>query len=353
MKPPLLSCVLGIAVSSWICFKLFHESKPKKIVRGSVPAAERTMRLPIYDDDNDEELIVETRDASPAHFLTKIESFSLFPKHWIVKYETCEFEAGGYKWRLIIYPSGRPYSPSGYISVYLSLAETSSLPVDWEFNAIFTIFLYNQISDNYLCFRGNERRFNKIKFEWGFPKFINKKSLKDELSGYLVDDNFVLGAEVFVLKTQRVIECVTLLKPPSIDLRTRDWKISEFSKLENAWISDEFTMSGFNWKMELYPKGDFSSKDRAVTIYLVCVSAGNFDARQKVKTEFYTRLKGKSVATTIYDVGKLSHWFTSSNATCWTSFISLSELHNPKNGFLVDDCFNLQVEICVQVLSRP
>ncbi|XP_012847542.1 PREDICTED: MATH domain and coiled-coil domain-containing protein At1g31390-like [Erythranthe guttata] len=101
------------------------------------------------------EKILETRDASPAHFLTKIESFSLFSHYGIDKYETREFEAGDYKWRLIIYPNGDEYENKEYISVYLAVAESSSLPVDWEINAIFTIFIYNQILNKYQFLRGN------------------------------------------------------------------------------------------------------------------------------------------------------------------------------------------------------
>ncbi|EYU30060.1 hypothetical protein MIMGU_mgv1a026327mg, partial [Erythranthe guttata] len=56
-----------------------------------------------------------------------------------------EFDVGDYKWRLIIYPYGKEKDHS-HVSVYLAMAETSSLPIDWEFNANFTIFLYNQIS---------------------------------------------------------------------------------------------------------------------------------------------------------------------------------------------------------------
>ncbi|KAK4363250.1 hypothetical protein RND71_018491 [Anisodus tanguticus] len=44
-----------------------------------------------------EELIVEVREASPAHYLLKIESFSLLSESGIDKFESNEFEACGYK----------------------------------------------------------------------------------------------------------------------------------------------------------------------------------------------------------------------------------------------------------------
>ncbi|KAL3641561.1 hypothetical protein CASFOL_012376 [Castilleja foliolosa] len=40
--------------------------------------------------------VLETREASPANFLVKIDSFSLLEKHGIQKLETREFKAGNY-----------------------------------------------------------------------------------------------------------------------------------------------------------------------------------------------------------------------------------------------------------------
>ncbi|KAL7097852.1 hypothetical protein ACP275_10G169500 [Erythranthe tilingii] len=333
---------------NWICHNLFYELEsnnpvPSTTATSHQNAVQRTPPpvLPV----DDEELIMETREVSPTQFLTKIESFSLFFEYGIDKYETREFEAGDYKWRLVIYPYGKGKG-NHHVSVYLALAETNSLPVDWEFNAIFTIFLYNQISDKYMCFRvKQERRFNETKSEWGFTKFIHRKSLRDKSSGYLVDDTLVLGAEVFVLKTQRqrVVERVTILEPPTYK-HTHDWKITKFSKLKDVWASEEFPLRGYNWKMKLYPKGDFSSKDLTVRIGLVCVSADTFAAHQKIRAEFIMRLKGKPDAET-HEFGNYSHWFTSSDTTSRTSAISLVG-----KDFLAGECCIVQVEISVQVI---
>ncbi|GFP85247.1 math domain and coiled-coil domain-containing protein at3g58220 [Phtheirospermum japonicum] len=86
---------------------------------------------------------METREASPAHLLIKIESFSLLEKHGIEKYKTREFESGEYKWRLIIYPNGHDY-----VSVYLAIIDTSALPANWEVNASFSICLFNHTPKN-------------------------------------------------------------------------------------------------------------------------------------------------------------------------------------------------------------
>ena len=44
------------------------------------------------------EVATSISEAAPSHFILKIQSFSLLAKNGIEKYESGEFEAGGYKW---------------------------------------------------------------------------------------------------------------------------------------------------------------------------------------------------------------------------------------------------------------
>ncbi|EYU25567.1 hypothetical protein MIMGU_mgv1a019380mg, partial [Erythranthe guttata] len=136
----------------------------------------------------DEVTTLNTREAPPAHYMIKIESFSVLEKYGIKKYETKEFVAGDYKWRLIFKFNGKD---SDYISVNLAMADTTSLPTNWEVNALFSVFLFNQISGNYLS-------STATKSEWGISKFISRKVLSDPSNGYITDDSCVFGAEVFV-----------------------------------------------------------------------------------------------------------------------------------------------------------
>ncbi|KAL7098082.1 hypothetical protein ACP275_10G183600 [Erythranthe tilingii] len=331
--------LLGMVIG-WFCTKILS-CHSQNSVTGTTPV------LPA----GEEESIVEIRDVSPAHFFTKIESFSLFSNSGIESYECREFEAGGYNWRLIIYPNGHPSKEKkgNHVSVYLAMSETNYLPEDWELNVIFTIFLYNQILDNYLCVRDGVRRFSEAKSMWGFPKFISKKSLRDESSSYLVEDNFVVGAEVFVLKRQRVSERLTLFKPTT---QKRVWKIRGFSKLDDdVWFSEEFTVTDVNWKVQVYPNGHPSVNGRYVSIFLICVSADSFAPHQKVKADFNIRLKGWPAA--ILDSGKISHWFTSSTRSRpLYEFVSVYWLHDPKSCILVKDCCTVEVEIYVQLVAK-
>ncbi|KAL6510933.1 hypothetical protein OROGR_022057 [Orobanche gracilis] len=189
---------------------------------------------------------MEKKEASPAHFLIKIESFPLLRKSGIDKYETKEFAAGNYKWRLIIYPNGDGTGKYGnHVSVYLAIADTKSLPENWEVNAVFSICIFNQISGEYLYTLGWTRRFFPMKTEWGFPKFMRMKTLTDPSNGYMFNDSCVFGAEVFVSesKAATVTECLSF-NGVSVPHK-RDWKISNFSMLEDLWTSEEFTIEEF------------------------------------------------------------------------------------------------------------
>ncbi|XP_042064177.1 ubiquitin C-terminal hydrolase 13-like [Salvia splendens] len=135
----------------------------------------------------------------------KIQCFSLLSNYAIDEYESRVFESGVYKWKLIIYPNGDTDEDYTF-SVSFSIADIDYLPAGWEVNAIFAFFIHNQIKDNYVCFRGPARRFNAVIPRWGLSKLISKETLMEPTNGYVADDNCVFGAEVLVVKSERVNE---------------------------------------------------------------------------------------------------------------------------------------------------
>ncbi|KAL3642069.1 hypothetical protein CASFOL_012884 [Castilleja foliolosa] len=181
---------------------------------------------------------METREASPAHFLIKIDSFSLLDKHGIDKIESKQFEVGYDKWRLIIYPNGK--DEEGYVSVYLAIAGTDNLLSNWEVNATFSICLFNHFSGNYSYSLGRARRFHALKQKWGFEKFISIQKLTHPSNGYVVDDKCVFGVEVFVNENEAVTECLSVKSVDEVPYK-REFRITNFSTLEDKWVSEEFT----------------------------------------------------------------------------------------------------------------
>ena len=70
------------------------------------------------------------------------------------------------------------------------------------------------------------RHFHVLKIEWGIPKFINLDTFKDPTKGYLVDDNCIFGAAVFVVKTTNKGDCLSMINPITI---SHSWKFYKFS----------------------------------------------------------------------------------------------------------------------------
>ncbi|KAL8048893.1 hypothetical protein ABFX02_07G096700 [Erythranthe guttata] len=279
---------------------------------------------------------METRELPPAHFMIKIES-SLFEPSRTDKYETKEFVAGECKWSLIIYPNGdnSVEKDSGYISVYLAMANTSS---NWEVYAVFTIFLYNHISGKYLSSLGRTRRFRGMKSQWGFSKFISKASLKDPSNGYVVDDNCVFGAEVFVVKREALNQCLSL-KDSDIPYK-RDWKIPNFSKLEEIyWTSEEFTAGGRKWRIHLYPKGNGRGAGSHVGIFLKYLGSERVQAN-------YTLIIKNQVSDQHKKGTITDHLFiTTANAHGWQEFMEIAIMNDPEKGYIVNDSCLIHVEI--------
>lgn len=74
---------------------------------------------------------------------------------------------------------------------------------------------------------------------------ISKKRFREAGNGILLNDECVFGAEVFVIKKQRVIENVCVLA--GTDPYKREWEIPNFSKLGKVWRSEEFSTGGYKW----------------------------------------------------------------------------------------------------------
>ncbi|KAL3641547.1 hypothetical protein CASFOL_012362 [Castilleja foliolosa] len=299
-----------------------------------------------------DEVDMETREASPAHYLVKIDSFSLHDQRGINKIETTEFTAGNYKWRLVIHPNGHGTErdvDQGYVSVYLAIAAGSDdLPSNWEVNATFSICLFNHFSGNYIYSLGRARRFHALKQEWGFMKFISMKDLTDPSNGYIVNDKCVFGAEVFVNENKAVIECMSLKSVDTYSYK-QEFKVTNFSSLKEKWISEEFTAGGHKWTIDVYLNGNGENIGRCLSIYLRHVVS-----IESVRPCFTIRLKNQSSDDRHphHHEKSSSNWFTATNSTFgWTSFIELSSLKDPNRGFIVNDCCVIEVELALQAMS--
>nr|XP_023927943.1 TNF receptor-associated factor homolog 1b-like isoform X2 [Quercus suber] len=236
-----------------------------------------------------------TSDAPTMHYTVKIKSFSLLAKNSMEKYDTGEFESGGYKWKLVIYPNGnKDKNVTEYISLYLAIEAADLRPPGWEVHAIFRFFLHDQIRDNYLTIedtKKKERRFRGIKLEWGYDKVIPLKTFKDASNGYLVDDTCVFGAEVFVSKQRSMDkgEGLELIKE-SITNKYQ-WTVYGYSKLTLEYYdSNSFNVGNYKWKICLRPNGEGIGMGSYNSLYLALVNKSSLSPGMKIFAEFTMRI---------------------------------------------------------------
>ncbi|XP_042508639.1 protein RESTRICTED TEV MOVEMENT 3-like isoform X2 [Macadamia integrifolia] len=286
-----------------------------------------------------EEVSRTMRDEPPTHFELKIKSFSSLSKSSLERYESGNFEAGGYKWKLCLHPKGnKDKNGEGHISLYLVISDTNSLSRGWEVHALFRLFLLDQLEDKYLSIQdsnGRARRFRASRTQSGFDRLISLKQFNDPSNGYLVNDTCVFGAEVFVHRESVSGKGECLLMTAGPDTCNHTWKIENFSALfAESLFSEVFTAGGHKWRVNLWPKGHGEQKGKSLSLFLELNDYSTLLPGQGVYVEAQLRVldqvNGKHMEK------KMQHWFyDSSKDWGWAMFLSLNSLKNQSMGYLV------------------
>ncbi|XP_058189030.1 MATH domain and coiled-coil domain-containing protein At3g58400-like [Rhododendron vialii] len=308
------------------------------------------MEDPLPNDNADSEVVRSTREVPPAHYTIKVDSFSLLSNilsaSEVEKYESDMFEAGGYKWKLLLYPRGRTErNANGYVSLYLEIAETDTLPLGWEMNVKFSIFVYDQLRDKYLTFQdghGGMVRFHGMKTEHGFARLLSLENFSNASNGYLVDDSCIFGAEIFVIKSTGNGECVSVVKTG--DDNFHSWKLEKFSALntKRCW-SEEFTSAGQKWKLAVYPKGYSSQSGEYLCLAIILADSVSLPPGRLLYAEY--RLCIRDQIRGQHEEITDASWFSTSSKCLYMEFLSLSALHDPSRGFLVNDTLIVEGQI--------
>ncbi|KAJ1418701.1 TRAF-like [Sesbania bispinosa] len=290
-------------------------------------------------------------DAPPAHYIVRIESFSLLAKNSIERYESGKFDAGGYKWKLVLYPSGnKSKNVKDYISLYLALDEPSSLHPGWEIYVNFRFFLFDQNNDNYLVVQDavrKERRFHKMKVEWGFDQFIPLKDFNHGSKGYLVDDICAFGAEVFVCRERSKSKGESLIMMKDAIAYKQVWDINNFSKLDSeCYDSKPFNAGNYKWKIKLYPKGKDAGLGSHLSLYLALANPTALSTGSRIYAQIILRILDQKQAK--HHFGKANYWFSASSHENGASrFLLISNFTSQYLGYLVKDSCLVEAEVTI------
>ncbi|KAK7306657.1 hypothetical protein VNO77_44609 [Canavalia gladiata] len=131
-------------------------------------------------------------DPPSSRFTWRIDNFSRLNTK---KLYSEIFIVGGYKWRVLIFPKGNNVD---YLSMYLDVADSASLPYGWSRYAQFSLAVANQIHNKYSVRKDTQHQFNARESDWGFTSFMPLGELYDPSRGYLVNDTLIVEAEVLV-----------------------------------------------------------------------------------------------------------------------------------------------------------
>ncbi|OQU78271.1 hypothetical protein SORBI_3009G191000 [Sorghum bicolor] len=131
----------------------------------------------------------------------RIENFSKEKKR---EMKSEPFEAGGFKWYILVYPQG--CDVSNHLSLFLCVANHDKLLPGWSHFAQFTIAVAN-IDPKKMKYSDTLHRFWKKEHDWGWKKFMELSKIQD---GFLVDDVLEIIAQVQVIreKVDRPFRCL-------------------------------------------------------------------------------------------------------------------------------------------------
>ncbi|RDX86284.1 Ubiquitin carboxyl-terminal hydrolase 13, partial [Mucuna pruriens] len=105
--------------------------------------------------------------------------------------------------RMLIFPKG---NSADHLSMYVDVADSSTLPYGWSRYAQFSLTVINQIHSKYSIRKGiffaaeSQHQFNARESDWGFVHFMPLAELYDPARGYLVNDTCIVEADIAVRK---------------------------------------------------------------------------------------------------------------------------------------------------------
>ncbi|KAI4342690.1 hypothetical protein MLD38_027282 [Melastoma candidum] len=152
------------------------------------------------DDDEDDDGGPKPSDLFGKH-KWEIEKFSQINKREL---RSSIFDAGGYKWYILIYPQG--CDVCNHLSLFLCVANHDKLLPGWSHFAQFTIAVVNK-DPKKSKYSDTLHRFWKKEHDWGWKKFMELSKVYD---GFIDADTLIIKAQVQVIreKADRPFRCL-------------------------------------------------------------------------------------------------------------------------------------------------
>ncbi|POG66834.1 ubiquitin carboxyl-terminal hydrolase 5 [Rhizophagus irregularis DAOM 181602=DAOM 197198] len=86
-----------------------------------------------------------------------------------------EFEAGNWKWRILLFPSGNNNQDT--VSIYLDFVDPKGAPAGWHSCVQFALVLWNPEDPTQYIYHHAHHRFTAEESDWGFTRFYDLRKL--------------------------------------------------------------------------------------------------------------------------------------------------------------------------------
>ncbi|CAL5377513.1 unnamed protein product [Camellia sinensis] len=200
---------------------------------------------PIAKGDHSTGILRSLRDVPPAHYTFKIEYSPSFLNSKIENLDSGVFEAGGYKWKLSLYPNGnKKRNVNGHISLYLmsisnclckitfemntepskeimlclypkgngtsegkdlsvflQLADSKNLLSEWKLYAEYKLRMKNQINMKHFERGVVTYWFSASGQTFGYQNFMSLNDLNNAGKGFKVNDVVIIEAQIMLLSS--------------------------------------------------------------------------------------------------------------------------------------------------------
>ncbi|CAG8589347.1 42346_t:CDS:10 [Gigaspora margarita] len=113
-----------------------------------------------------------------------------------------EFVAGGWRWRILLYPLGD--NDNDVVSIYLEFADRYIAPNGWHSCAQFAFTLWNPEEPTEFVYSGGHQRFTTESSNWGYTRFCEHRKLfvplENQTHSLIENDSCNITAFVRIIK---------------------------------------------------------------------------------------------------------------------------------------------------------
>ncbi|XP_042507730.1 probable inactive serine/threonine-protein kinase fnkC isoform X2 [Macadamia integrifolia] len=291
--------------------------------------------------------IQSLRDDMPTHYTFKITSFSHLSKLHKKRCDSKVFPACGYKWKMSLSLNKNKQQKAHYLSLYLGIEETGSLQLGWEIEAVFRLFVFDQIQGQYLMLQENNAKFHAPNTEWRVDEFMSLRTFSDPSCGFLVKDSCIFGASVFICRERcsGKGECLEMITEGVTTEYT--WKIENFSQIKGSCVCEPFGSGYHKWRLFFYPGGYGRVLGNYISLYLKSANSSPRPSGEGIFVRLSLTVIDQSNGNGNVNVKYAFRFPGQGLMGGLPKLMPLSVFTDPSKGFLVNDTCIISAKITI------